>query len=203
MVRYTWRCCSHPSHISSNTAWNTFRENTPGAVKKDEREPDTGRGTICQQSISENFDTASLLYFSSILPRNFQSCYCDVIRKVPMSCLINTATREILVERLLLRATFCGRFKGLMFHTWLEAGTGMFIFSSKRVHTYGMLFPLDLYFFNQSLHLIDSKICVMPRCIPISPEGTKHILEINHLSAIEPLNICGGEQVSILWNKQS
>ena len=113
--------------------------------------------------------------------------------------LINTVTGDILIEKLLVRATFWGRLRGLLFYQELGTGAAMLLVNTKRVHTHGMLFPLDLYFFDGSMHHIDSRQRVMPWKLPESPEGTQHILEIPHDPATEPLRLDIGTQVSILW----
>ena len=120
-----------------------------------------------------------------------------------MNRLVNTVTGDILIEKLLVRATFLGRFRGLLFHRKLEAGAAMLLVATKRVHTHGMLFPLDLYFFSGSMRLIDSRHRVMPRKLPKSPQGTQHILEIPYDTTTEPLRLNIGEQVSILWRIRS
>ena len=120
-----------------------------------------------------------------------------------MNRLVNTVTGDILIEKLLVRATIWGRFRGLMFHRKLETGAAMLLVATRRVHTHGMLFPLDLYYFNGSMRLIDSRHRIMPWKLPESPEGTQHILEIPHSCAANPLQLNIGEQVSILWRVRS
>ena len=120
-----------------------------------------------------------------------------------MNRLVHTVTGDILVERLLVKATFWGCLRGLLFHRELETGSAMLLVATSRVHTYGMLFPLDLYFLNGSMRLIDSQHRVVPWRLPNSPEGTQHILEIHHRAANEPLRLDIGEQVSILWKINS
>ncbi len=116
-----------------------------------------------------------------------------------MNRLVKTETGDILIENLLVRATYWGRLRGLLFQREPENGSAMLLVATKRVHTHGMLFPLDLYFFNGSMRLIDSQRRVMPWRLPESPEGTQHILEIHHKAAAKPLRLNLGEQVSILW----
>ena len=116
-----------------------------------------------------------------------------------MNRLLHTATGNILIEKLLVRATFWGRLRGLLFYDKLETGTAMLLVNTKKVHTNGMFFPLDLYFFDRSMHLIDSQYSVMPWRLPESPQGTQHILEIQHNTTNEPLELNQGEQVSIHW----
>jgi uncharacterized membrane protein (UPF0127 family) len=116
-----------------------------------------------------------------------------------MNSLVKTGTGHILVENLLVRATLWGRLRGLFLYPQLEKDAAMFFIATKRVHTCGMLFPLDLYFFSRSMRLIGSKRRVVPWKLPESPEDTHHILEIHHRPSIKPLRLKVGEQVSILW----
>ncbi len=120
-----------------------------------------------------------------------------------MNRLVHTVTGNILVERLLVKATFWERLRGLLFYRELETGSAMLLVATRRVHTHGMLFPLDLYFLNGSMRLIESQHRVVPWRLPDSPEGTQHILEIHHRDVTEPLQLDIGEQVSILWKINS
>jgi uncharacterized membrane protein (UPF0127 family) len=115
-----------------------------------------------------------------------------------MSCLIRTETNEILVENLLVKKTSWGRLRGLLLFRKLASDTGMLLISTKGVHTFGMLFPLDIYFFNESMRLIAIQSCVLPWRLPKSPEGTQHILEVHHFQDVAPLKLDVGEQVSVL-----
>jgi uncharacterized membrane protein (UPF0127 family) len=117
-----------------------------------------------------------------------------------MKRLVKTKTKEILVENLLVRTTFWGRFKGLLVYKKLPPGTAMLLVSTKRVHTFFVLFPLDLYYFDASLCLLSFQFCVTPWRKPRAPKGTKHVLEIHHLQNQQPLDLETGEQVSIRWN---
>jgi uncharacterized membrane protein (UPF0127 family) len=116
-----------------------------------------------------------------------------------MNSLVKTGTGHILVKNLLVRATSWGRLRGLILYPQLEKDSAMFFVATKRVHTHGMLFPLDLYFFSRAMQLIGSQRCVVPWELPESPQGTHHILEIHHRPSLEPLRLKVGEQVSILW----
>jgi len=116
-----------------------------------------------------------------------------------MNSLLNTATGDILIERLLVRTTWWGRLRGLLFHRTPETGSAMLLVDTKRVHTHGMRFPLDLYFFNSSMRLICSLHRVMPWKLPKSPKEARHILEVPHSAGAEPLRLNIAEQVSILW----
>jgi len=115
-----------------------------------------------------------------------------------MNRLVKNATGEVLVQNLLVRSTFGGRLSGLLFYPQLEPGSAMLLVATKRVHTYGMRFPLDLYFFTGSLRLINTQRCILPWQAPKSPEATQHILEIQHRAESEPLGLNIGENVCIL-----
>lgn len=116
-----------------------------------------------------------------------------------MNRLVRTETKATLVGNLMIRTTFWGRLKGLLLFRKLDPGSAMLLISTKKVHTFGMVFPLDLYFFNESMRLITVQSCVLPWSVPKSPEGTQNILEVHHLPDAEPLKLNIGEQVSILW----
>lgn len=116
-----------------------------------------------------------------------------------MSRLLSFATGKTLIERLDVRATFWGRFRGLLFYRNTEEDSAVWLMGTGRIHTFGMLFPLDLYFFDPSLTLIGFRRGVRPWSLPLSPRGTKHILEVRHRADLEPLGISPGDKVSILW----
>jgi len=120
-----------------------------------------------------------------------------------MTSLIKTATKEILVKKLLIRTSFSGRLRGLLFRRELEKDTAMLLLGTRQVHTFGMLFPLDLYFFCASMNLIDKRFNVKPWGIPVSPLETRHILEVPHCPLNEGLQIKTGEQISIFWRVTS
>ncbi len=116
-----------------------------------------------------------------------------------MTSLVHFDSGEILIERLLVRATFWGRFRGLLFHRNNGMHSAVLLISTKKVHTCGMLFAIDLYFFNSSMVLIGFRQCVKPWRTPPSPNGTGHILEVQHRGGAEPLRLTPGDKVSILW----
>lgn len=115
-----------------------------------------------------------------------------------MSTLINTSTGLILIEKLLFRKSIFLRAIGLLFRQSLEIDSGMFLFATRRVHTYGMLFSVDLYFFDSSLCFIGKQCNVMPGHAPKSPADTRHILEVQHRNPVKNLRIEHGDRVSII-----
>jgi uncharacterized membrane protein (UPF0127 family) len=91
---------------------------------------------------------------------------------------IDERTGAILIEDLVIRSTFPGRLRGFSFKKPPEHKTAMLFLDTSKVHTFGMLFLLDLYFFDASLHCIGFKRGIPPNSFPSSPKGTRHILEV-------------------------
>lgn len=116
-----------------------------------------------------------------------------------MISLVRCDTRETLVERLFVKTTFWGRFRGSLFYRNLDKDSAILLIATRRVHTCGMLFPLDLYFFDSSMVLINSCQRVRPYRLPPSPQDTNHILEVQHREGTPPLKLSAGDKVSILW----
>lgn len=119
-----------------------------------------------------------------------------------MTRLVHADNRYVLVEKLSVREDYWGRLRGLMFLRKISSGSGMLLVGTKRVHTFGMLFSIDLYFFDSSMRLIDFLFNVLPCRIPSSPSGTCYILELAHTGNDEKLRIEKGEQASIIWKVQ-
>ena len=116
-----------------------------------------------------------------------------------MNTLVNRNTGQVIVEKLDVRSTFFGRLKGYALRADIGP-PGMLFLDTPKVHTLGMLFPLDLYFFDASLHLLGSTQAVGPMRFPRSPRGTCHILEVPHHTHNLSLELAAGERVSILWS---
>ncbi len=115
-----------------------------------------------------------------------------------MNALINRNTRQMIMEGVDIKSTFLGRLTGYTLRTGIGS-TSMLFMDTRRVHTWGMLFPLDLYFFDASLIFLGSSRAVQPMRFPRSPKGTRHILEVPCHDSNPPLGLETGEQVSILW----
>ena len=111
--------------------------------------PDPGWRTVCQHSFRKDPDPTAFLYFPGVFPGYFQPCDRVLVGEAAMNSLLNTATGDILIERLLVRTTWWGRLRGLLFHRTPETGSAMLLVDTKRVHTHGMRFPLDLYYFDR------------------------------------------------------
>jgi uncharacterized membrane protein (UPF0127 family) len=115
-----------------------------------------------------------------------------------MRTLVNSSTGTVLIEKLFFRKSIFLRAIGLLFRHGLEINSGILLFCTRRIHTYGMLFPVDLYFFDSHLRLISKQSNVLPGHAPRSPFGTRHILEIQHRSPGNELRIEHGDRVLII-----
>jgi uncharacterized membrane protein (UPF0127 family) len=114
-----------------------------------------------------------------------------------MNVLVKQGTGQVVLEGLNICSTFYGRLTGYLLRT-NHKSPGLLFVDTPRVHTLGMRFPLNLYFFDASMHFLGSSCAVRPMRFPESPATTCHILEIPHRNNKHSLNLEPGEQVSIL-----
>lgn len=114
-----------------------------------------------------------------------------------MTCLVNLTTGQVIVDGLHVQSTFVGRLRGLLFQKDAGPGRAMLLLHTGRVHTAGMNFALDLYFFDGDLNLLGRISGVRPWRLPRSPLGTRHILEVSHRSPKKILPIAVGDRVSL------
>ena len=113
-----------------------------------------------------------------------------------MMKLINTRTGQTFLNNLSIKSSFWGRLRGYLFIPESEKENGMLLLTTKRVHTFGMDYSLDLYFLDRSLKLIDIQRDLKPNKVSASPKGCAHILEIPH--KVTPTdNLKPGDRLSI------
>ena len=99
----------------------------------------------------------------------------DVLR------LTGLASGDELLEswRILHATTFSNRRIGLLNHSSLDIKSGLLLRKSRKVHTVGMLFSIDLVFLNKSGVVLDSKTTVAPGLRGLKgPRGTAMVLEL-------------------------
>jgi uncharacterized membrane protein (UPF0127 family) len=113
-----------------------------------------------------------------------------------MMKLINTRTGRTFLNNLSIKSSFWGRLVGYLFVPESENKNGMLLLTTKRVHTFGMSHPLDLYFLDRSFKLIDIQRDLKPNRISASPKGCAHILEISH-KVTQTDNLKPGDRLSI------
>ena len=114
-----------------------------------------------------------------------------------MNVLVKQGTGQVVLEGLNICSTFNGRLMGYLLRT-NHKSPGLLFVDTPRVHTLWMQFPLDLYFFDVSMHFLGSSSAVRPMRFPESPATTRHIIEIPHRNNKQPLKLQEGEQVSII-----
>lgn len=114
-----------------------------------------------------------------------------------MNVLVKQDTGQVVLEGLGICSNFYQRLTGYLLRTDLKS-PGLLFMNTSRVHTMGMLFSLDIYFFDSSMRYLGSSLAVRPRRFPESLLETRHILEIPHRNNKHPLNLETGEQVSII-----
>jgi uncharacterized protein len=73
--------------------------------------------------------------------------------------------------------TFRARLRGLALRDRAEAGPGLLIPHCASVHTFGMRFPLDLYFLDRAGRVVSVRLRVPPRRV-VWRRGAAAILEI-------------------------
>lgn len=117
--------------------------------------------------------------------------------------LINEETGSTLVEDIVIQSTFMERLRGFAFYRISNRCGAMFFLKTKRVHTFGMLFPLNLYYFDASLRFITSKRGVRPNSLPISPKCAQHILEVPIGNSEISIPLKKGERISLIFKVRS
>jgi len=112
--------------------------------------------------------------------------------------LVNLSTSTVILEHLQVRSTFLGKLKGFSLQRKPQLQTGMFFFNTPSIHTWGMLFTLDVYFFDRSMKFLGKKTNLVPGSFPSSFPKTRHILEIPHREIHFDLNLRVGDRIRIL-----
>jgi uncharacterized membrane protein (UPF0127 family) len=112
--------------------------------------------------------------------------------------LIDHRTGMIIVEKLIVRSTFSGRLRGFAYRKIPAHDTAMLFLNTKRIHTIGMFFPLDIHYFDDSMYFLESMRHVPPNTIPASPIGTRHILEVPVMNS-KSILFRKREQVSLVF----
>ena len=75
----------------------------------------------------------------------------------------------------------------------------MLFLNTRKVHTFGMFFNLDIYYLDCSMKFIGSALNVPPNRIPSAPTGTKHILEVPVMDFKKTTLFRNGEQLSLVF----
>lgn len=112
-----------------------------------------------------------------------------------MVSLRNERTGEVIFGPLEIRSGFFGRLRGYLGRRRPLAAEGLLLVGTARVHTWGMAFPLDLYFLDGSLRLIKADAAVAPFRFPPSPRECRHVLEVPFRERCAPPDLRPGDRL--------
>ena len=90
----------------------------------------------------------------------------------------NIDTGVVIAERVAVAATRATRRTGLLNHTSLPVGEGLWIVPSRGVHTFGMKFTIDVLALDDRGRVIDMVPDMKPRRIRLPRRGTAGVLEL-------------------------
>jgi uncharacterized protein len=113
--------------------------------------------------------------------------------------LLNQRTGRVCLPLLHIRSGFRQRLCGyLMRRPAGPPGTeGMLLIDTPRVHTLFMGFPLDLYYLDGSLRVLERRPGIPPFRFPGSARGCRHVLEIPSAGGAEGEEILPGDRLVI------
>ena len=90
----------------------------------------------------------------------------------------NIDTGIVIADRVAVAATRQTRRTGLLHHTSLPEGEGLWIVPSRGVHTFGMKFAIDVLALDEAGRVIDLVADMKPRRIRLPRKGTAGVLEL-------------------------
>lgn len=90
----------------------------------------------------------------------------------------NLDTGTVIAERVAVAATRQTRRTGLLKHTSLPEGEGLWIVPSRGVHTFGMKFAIDVVALDDRGYVVDLVAEMKPGRIRLPRRGTAGVLEL-------------------------
>ena len=90
----------------------------------------------------------------------------------------NVNTGAVIAERVAVAATRAARRTGLLKHTTLPEGEGLWIVPSRGVHTFGMKFAIDVIALDERGVIVDRVVAMKPWRIRLPRAGTAGVLEL-------------------------
>ena len=90
----------------------------------------------------------------------------------------NLDTGVVIADRVSVASTRQTRRTGLLKHTSLPAGEGLWIVPCHGVHTFGMKFAIDVVALDEAGRVIDLVAGMKPRRIRLPRRGTAGVLEL-------------------------
>ncbi len=91
--------------------------------------------------------------------------------------LVDRATGEVVVPKLILADRFWPRLVGLQFRAGLPQGSGLLLVPCSSVHTCFCRFPIDLVCLDRRGRVLQVRKCLRPWRAAVAPAGTHAILE--------------------------
>ena len=90
----------------------------------------------------------------------------------------NVSTGTVIADKVAVAATRATRRQGLLKHTSLPDGEGLWIVPSHGVHTFQMKFPIDVVALDDRGVVIDRVVNLQPWRIRLPKRGTAGVLEL-------------------------
>ena len=90
----------------------------------------------------------------------------------------NVDTGTVIADKVAVAATRQTRRTGLLEHTELPEGEGLWIVPCRGVHTFGMKFAIDVVALDEAGRVIDVVADMKPRRIRLPRRGTAGVLEL-------------------------
>ncbi|HUY12638.1 MAG TPA: DUF192 domain-containing protein [Terriglobia bacterium] len=114
----------------------------------------------------------------------------------------NLRSQSVIASEVEVAATHLRRLVGLLGRTrkWATPGNALWIRPSKGIHTFGMLFPIDVIFLDGELRVVHVQENVRPFCISAVCLSAQSVLELPPFT-ISKAGIFEGDQLEIVaWN---
>ncbi len=104
--------------------------------------------------------------------------------------------RFLLSTNIIIAKSWTNRRLGLLNHSSFSAGQGLLLLKTRKVHTVGMLFPLDLVFLNVENRVLEIRENVGVNQAEIKgPKQTKSVLELSSGSAVSHFKLDVGDKL--------
>ncbi|MGH9431313.1 MAG: DUF192 domain-containing protein [Terriglobia bacterium] len=112
----------------------------------------------------------------------------------------NLRNHTVMASHAEIAATHLRRFVGLMGRTrnWARSGNGLWIRPSVGVHTFGMLFPIDVILLDQGLRAIHLQENLRPFRISAIHREARSVLELPPFT-ISKTGTCVGDPIEITF----
>ncbi|MEA2690165.1 MAG: uncharacterized protein QOD51_2772 [Candidatus Eremiobacteraeota bacterium] len=114
-----------------------------------------------------------------------------------MPLLRNTTTGEIVATRIDRLSTFLHRAVGLLARTTIRPDEGVWITSSRAIHTLGMRVAIDVIFVDRDGHVIRVVHNVKPNRVALSCKGAQGVVELGG-GALREVDVLPGDVLELV-----